>query len=810
MRKIYFLLACMIICCAPSFSQAIVETSYYENHPDLGGDVVIIKSTKEVNGNLAITSFEIEAANAGEYYASFWMFPTKLSDGTFANYRVSVNGSMLLDKIVPIRGGWQSIMFSQKGKIRLNKGVNTVSVIGVIPDIPNVEHIRLSAKEKNAYINSTNYDVYRLAVEQESLVNLSKDMLLSTSMNSDTLSTSEFLSPNAITTAISSDAPLYNYTYSLSMNFNYTFYTTVSFTAGQQVFFATNGVNNFSHILEVFSSSSPDNHSWSAMSNSNCMASLNIVIPETGIYYVRVRSYLNARSGLCNLNVNGQNYYDNIPIYSIGIRCIQEADKIYNTFTCENTGDPRLWIEEGSGIPGKISAFNDDYGKKADFSWGLNSRIKKHYSRPVHAALLSSYSSYNPTGVCDLYIKCQNSTIMEYFPSLKEDDAIQSAPASSIYNCISWSGGITSYWEWPLSIGSSFYSSDPLAAFDNFYASRGLTRNGATKDNAVVALWAIVNADGSRSYTHGSIRKGADDNAHGYDWESKPGSLMRTFHPHSALNGDSYGQIVEYYRKANTRSMTLEEEIADGIAQIEYIDFNSEEKEYIAHKISAIDNKVLSQFNFLYDNWKFVTENTLYSNPNQIANCQEYLDVLSYCNSYPSLLYAIFEKLGNGDVVPAIKLIEDLTINDNISIMQNVNDISAARYANAKIKTIRPIHSNFVAYVKGLLANENMNLSRANGNYDETTGMSYSNFTNFSISSLTKALLIEFTLDSAAKVSLNLLDLSGKVISCAVNGRTLERGNYSFNLATKDKDNVYLVQLIIDGRINVKKVSIKQ
>ena len=136
------------------------------------------------------------------------------------------------------------------------------------------------------------------------------------------------------------------------------------------------------------------------------------------MYYVRVRSYLNARSGLCSLNVNGQNYYENIPIYSIGIRCTQETDNIYNTFTCKNTGDPRLWIEEESIIPGKISAYNDDYGKKADFAWGVNSRIKKKYTRPVHAALLSAYSSYNPTGKCDLYIKCQNSTIMSYFPNL--------------------------------------------------------------------------------------------------------------------------------------------------------------------------------------------------------------------------------------------------------------------------------------------------------------------------------------------------------------------------------------------------------
>ena len=85
-------------------------------------------------------------------------------------------------------------------------------------------------------------------------------------------------------------------------------------------------------------------------------------------------------------------------------------------------------------------------------------------------------------------MKCMESDLPEYFGNLEEDDAIQSAPASTQYNCISWSGAITSYWEWPPYETSSFYSPNPLTAFDNFYASRGLTRSGATANNGVVAL----------------------------------------------------------------------------------------------------------------------------------------------------------------------------------------------------------------------------------------------------------------------------------------------------------------------------------
>lgn len=112
MGKIYFLFTWLFMYSILSFSQNIVETDYYANHPDLGGDVIINKSTKEIDGNKAIVSFEVEAPTAGEYHVRFWLFPTKLSNGTFANYEVSANGNLLTDKIIPVHGDWQAIALS--------------------------------------------------------------------------------------------------------------------------------------------------------------------------------------------------------------------------------------------------------------------------------------------------------------------------------------------------------------------------------------------------------------------------------------------------------------------------------------------------------------------------------------------------------------------------------------------------------------------------------------------------------------------------------------------------------------------------
>lgn len=59
---------------------------------------------------------------------------------------------------------------------------------------------------------------------------------------------------------------------------------------------------------------------------------------------------------------------------------------------------------------------------------------------------ISSASSYNPIGSCEMYIGCKFCPYAHDFPNLKENDGLLSAPPSSTYNCISWSGGICSYW----------------------------------------------------------------------------------------------------------------------------------------------------------------------------------------------------------------------------------------------------------------------------------------------------------------------------------------------------------------------------
>lgn len=90
-----------------------------------------------------------------------------------------------------------------------------------------------------------------------------------------------------------------------------------------------------------------------------------------------------------------------------------------------------------------------------------------------------------------------------------------------------------------------------------------------------------------------------------------------------------------------------------------------------------------------------------------------------------------------------------------------------------------------------------------------TTDISYSNAHEFDISLSKDAVSVDFTIDNASSVYLNLLDLYGNVAYSRLNGEKLQNGEYSLKLPI-GKEDIYLVQLIINGRANVKKVVVNK
>lgn len=179
---------------------------------------------------------------------------------------------------------------------------------------------------------------------------------------------------------------------------------------------------------------------------------------------------------------------------------------------------------------------------------------------------------------------------------------------------------------------------DPLTKYDNnperYAGAMTYTADGADATNGVIAMWAKPNGE----ITHGSIRKPGNNHAHGYDWESKPGGLARTFHPRDALAGNIYGNIVKYYRidegssLAAKQALTFEESLAQGLTVVEPVELSNSERTLIkAHQATFKDGtKTISA---LYNNWINKITSGKYqaiSNPYKLIDNPEGLALLKY------------------------------------------------------------------------------------------------------------------------------------------------------------------------------------
>jgi len=166
---------------------------------------------------------------------------------------------------------------------------------------------------------------------------------------------------------------------------------------------------------------------------------------------------------------------------------------------------------------------------------------------------------------------------------------------------------------------------------------------GANESNGLIAMWAKPNGE----ITHGSIRKPGNTHAHGYDWESKPGSLARTFHPRNALSGYSYGNIVKYYRQAtspsmigkttgSTQGLSFEESVAQGLTVIESVELTGTEKAKLESRPATTSRNINKNLNTLYSRWMEKNKSEAYkpiSNPYVFVETADGQHLLSYAKN---------------------------------------------------------------------------------------------------------------------------------------------------------------------------------
>ena len=536
--------------------------------------------------------------------------------------------------------------------------------------------------------------------------------------------------------------PAGDYAYQLDMDFSYTYWKTFSFSAGQNVVFETRKSTPTASdpIMYLFNIADPlTKGSWANddAPGQGYQSKIACKIQYAGTYMLLLRAYSPSAPGTSDLYKDGVLIQSNAVLAGKVVRCsgISKSGEL-NYFTCRLTsGDTMMWLVDDIGDPnvtGLVRGYNDNYQGTGSFSWGKASRVKKSYPSymPIGYAIVSSYSP-TTTGRCDVYLKLDNSTANTSFPNLKPDDAIKTAPATDTYNCIAWSGGITNKWVWPPSQGSPWYNSNSLTAFDNFYGNKPArytgawtyTRTGAMASNSIVDLWYNPNfyGMGKGDFTHGSVRKPGNDQPHGYDWESKPGSLMRTLHPRRALlnnNQYGYGDVKYYYISTGKvassllssemdmqKDMTFEEAERAGLVVQEKVELTAPEESKLVNLIEKTPQGVRQEFDRKYQAWKATWGDLSYqSNPRSYAQSEEYKEFIDFCRMQGKTVWPlIFQYQAQGDFL-ITNAVDDLTLSEYGYLLNAIREDSRLeKYTDSGAYIAPSLEGNYLKYMKALL-----------------------------------------------------------------------------------------------------------
>jgi hypothetical protein len=242
----------------------------------------------------------------------------------------------------------------------------------------------------------------------------------------------------------------------------------------------------------------------------------------------------------------------------------------------------------------------------------------------------------------------------QYFPGLNVNAAVVTDNATAVYNCISWTVGVTNRWLWP---------GNTLAVFDTFYAGFGFVRSG----NGPIAAWG----HSTTNMTHGSV-SGA---GHGPRWESKCGSDLRIQHGLGELAGSNYGRVIAFYRArtslaaANAR---LVEEIMNEKAVKSYM--SPAQRKALAKEHEQVSAAVRADYNARFEAWKktwFAGGLAFNSNPHMRAVGPEY-DAL--VGMGPVILPLVIESLADPENFMALQLYDALQSDDRLLVQFEPED----------------------------------------------------------------------------------------------------------------------------------------
>ncbi|MEX2559392.1 MAG: hypothetical protein WD403_05720, partial [Pirellulales bacterium] len=223
-----------------------------------------------------------------------------------------------------------------------------------------------------------------------------------------------------------------------------------------------------------------------------------------------------------------------------------------------------------------------------------------------------------------------------YFPSLNVDQVVVTGETSTLYNCISWTVGVTDRWFWP---GSS------IGNFDTFYRGFGFLRAG----DGPIASWG----HSTSNMSHGSI----SGPGHGLRWESKCGGDLRIQHGLNELVGSSYGRVVAFYRRSALLEAgfvpILEKRMKEKTSK-SYL--TTAEKKTLRDQVKNIPTGLRTAFEAAFSAWRatwFSGGLAVSSNPQTRAIGKEFDALIAFG---PAILPLLIEKLADPENFLALQL----------------------------------------------------------------------------------------------------------------------------------------------------------
>jgi hypothetical protein len=783
------------------------------NNTNLAGEVLVYAERMEYNGSAATVYYDVEVLVAGKYYVKVL---TNMAKGR--QQLIAIDGFNTGMAVNSRSAGWQSLSGIDNTTnaittidLKAGRHVIAFTMKGNVPpmnDMISFNRSNSHPKLDQAWINLANYISTVQANPPASTEPVMKD----------------FLGGKVLSN------PSGNYEHAVDTAFNYSTLHWMFLTEGITYSFTT--YNSFvDPVLHLFDPTNINTRSWSNDdSGPGYESSLVVTIPASGYYALLARPYFGNQSGITSIRFNGIDLLVNTGISGLRFSTSSRTGDL-NYFSTKlrgvNGSNPDTRVFTLSSAGGVVTGYNDDYANTSGgtWSWGYASRIKRNYTTGSNTVFVCAYNTTS-NGLADVYMGNTQGrlhiTEPGNFPLVTDEDAIQSAPSSGSYNCISWTGGVTSTWIWPPNALSTYNcpAANTLQCFDNFYANNPVrypgawnyTRSLATSANASVDLWKQPTG----AYQHGSIRKPGNDHPHGYDWESKPGGLDRQFHPRSALtNNNWYGVITNYYRSAGTFARmaganqnyaTDADAVKAGVAVFENAKLTAMANDKLSQLLKATDEKKKNVFNGYYETWKKTWEqNASMSDPDAYCKNDEFAAMAkwSQANQEEAMLF-VFEKFTGGDHF-ITKLLLDLTLDRYSKLLNETKEeIIRNPYDNAGRYKIHGDHDNGIRYIEKIL--QQLELKPVVNAV--VTGEAFT--VNVSPNPVKDVMTITVELKETANMNIAVMAAQKGARKVVLNDTKLMKGQYQYRINRKELSaatgDLLIVQVNVNGVVKTVKV----